>query len=98
MYFKTAWYKEIPTDQGITFIKYKTLNVIFLKSTSRGEAGGDGNKSMDSKDVDDRDGEQKAPDHCGEKACVRRSHEEIIHAGHLGEESWKKNPLINSKS
>lgn len=80
----------MPTDQEMTFIKYKTLNVIFFeekKSTSKKEAGENGNKSMENKDtIDGRGGEQEASDHCGER-LVSRSHEEIIHAGYHWEES-----------
>lgn len=83
----------MPTDQEMTFIKYKTLNVIFFwrkKSTSKKEAGENGNKSMENKDtIDGRGGEQEASDHCGER-LVSRSHEEIIHAGYHWEESWIK--------
>lgn len=68
------------------------------KSTSKKEAGENGNKSMESKDtIDGRGGEQEASDHCGER-LVSRSHEEIVHAGYHWEESWIKNSLINSKN
>lgn len=91
----------MPTDQRMILIKYKTLNVIFFeekKSTSKKEAGENGNKSMVSKDtIDGRDGEQEAPDHCGERlvrgGAMRRSFM-LDTTGHRAE----KNSLINSKN
>lgn len=65
---KTAWHKEIPTDQELISIKYEISHVIFLKYTRKEADEMEINQWTDSKgNIDGRGREQRVSDHCGER-------------------------------